>query len=295
MAVVTVNRQCRFVLAFAALTIDMRLSKKKITTQDVIAVGIGVAAPVEYTRRQRDLGLLRGEFGMPAWNGINPAAELKKMLRWETPFVLENDANLVALAEKRRGAAREIECAVVVKWTQGIGAGLIAGRDLLRGAPARQQALHRGLELGHVLLTPAAFSGTRTQAVTCSLCTSSAPGSLHHRLHASSLQIDRHGRRPGALRQANLMGVLEAHPGRRDPFDQRRACRTPVPRDRARHTGGDQASRNMSPAVCSADPGVGDLSSTAVAYPPVTERRHSAGGWRFVTASRRAGRIMFTW
>jgi predicted NBD/HSP70 family sugar kinase len=111
----------------------------------LIGVGIGVSAPVSFPREEgSEYGLLRGELVPPAWQGMSPAKELQQQLRWQLPFLVDNDANLDALAEQRWGAARGKSDVTFIKWTGGIGAGLILGAELQRGA--------RGVagEVGHV-------------------------------------------------------------------------------------------------------------------------------------------------
>lgn len=83
---------------------------------------------------------------------------LKSRLGWQDiPVVVDNDANLSALAEHIFGAGRPSRLGdrppyddiIYVEWSQGIGAGLILGGELYRG---------RGVagEIGHTVLRPAA-------------------------------------------------------------------------------------------------------------------------------------------
>jgi glucokinase len=62
------------------------------------------------------------------------------------PVVVDNDANLAALAEHRAGAARGFSEAVVLTIGTGIGGGLILGGQLYRGA------VGAAAELGHVVI-----------------------------------------------------------------------------------------------------------------------------------------------
>src|SRR5690606_23926627 len=52
----------------------------------------------------------------------------------EAPVVLGDDANVIALAEWRAGAGRGFDDLLVVKASTGLGAGVIAGGALQRGA-----------------------------------------------------------------------------------------------------------------------------------------------------------------
>ena len=64
-------------------------------------------------------------------------------LRLQTPVVLDNDANMLTLAELWFGAGRELADFAVVTIESGVGMGLVLGNKLYRGAHGK------GLELGH--------------------------------------------------------------------------------------------------------------------------------------------------
>jgi predicted NBD/HSP70 family sugar kinase len=122
---------------------------------DVVGVGISLAAPVDG----------EGGFAWPGpagirWSGrwdewqlMRVRDDLRRRLRWAgTPFVLENDAYLSALAEFVWGVTRSAQFAgmdyanmVYIEWSRRIGAGLILEGDLYRG---------RGLagEFGHSIV-----------------------------------------------------------------------------------------------------------------------------------------------
>lgn len=101
------------------------------------AVVMGVPAPIDIRT-----GLLRGGNLLPGWSGLRPAAELAALI--DAPVRAENDANLGALGELVQGAGRGGRNFLYVKAATGIGAGVILGGQLYRGA--------RGTagEIGHV-------------------------------------------------------------------------------------------------------------------------------------------------
>jgi glucokinase len=92
----------------------------------VDAVGVGMPGPVD--RR----GVLRVGAHLPGLFDVPVADELRDRL--EVPVVVDNDATCAAMGEYGRGAARGTSDAVVVTLGTGIGAGLIAGGELQRGA-----------------------------------------------------------------------------------------------------------------------------------------------------------------
>ncbi|GGG70899.1 ROK family protein [Sinomonas atrocyanea] len=91
----------------------------------VLAAAAGVAAPVDRDGRiatprdfweQFDVGLAEGLRARHGW-----------------PVILENDANLAALAEQWRGAAQGVDDVAVVLAGERLGAGLLESGRLLRG------------------------------------------------------------------------------------------------------------------------------------------------------------------
>lgn len=83
---------------------------------------------------------------LPGWMGRYPAAELAS--RCGCPVTVENDANLAALGEHAHGAARDVRDLIYVKASRGIGAGLVLGGRLYRGATGVAG------NLGHVIVAP---------------------------------------------------------------------------------------------------------------------------------------------
>ncbi|WP_210495660.1 ROK family transcriptional regulator [Patulibacter sp. SYSU D01012] len=106
-----------------------------------VGVGVAVSAPVVRTPEAP-----AGAQILPGWPELPPLDELERRLG--RPVIVDNDANLGALAEVRDGAARGARNVLYVMLSGGIGAGLILDGQLVRG--------HRGItgELGHVVLDP---------------------------------------------------------------------------------------------------------------------------------------------
>nr|WP_218910513.1 ROK family transcriptional regulator [Nocardioides thalensis] len=103
---------------------------------DLELVGMCVPAPLDRRSSRINTGILSG------WRDVSPAQELGRRL--SVPVVADNDANLGALAEHARGAARGSAHAVFVKVASGVGAGIVLGGRLHRGATGRAG------EIGHV-------------------------------------------------------------------------------------------------------------------------------------------------
>ncbi|MEU4875280.1 ROK family transcriptional regulator [Streptomyces sp. NPDC021608] len=84
---------------------------------------------------------------LPPWRpGDDPAGDLGAWLGVRA--VIDNDANLGALAEQTYGTRENAETVVYVKASTGVGAGIIVHNNVLRG--------HRGMagEIGHLTVDP---------------------------------------------------------------------------------------------------------------------------------------------
>ena len=128
-------------LDVALALVEEILAEAQIERSRVIGAGLGLPGPVD----QAD-GVIGSSAILPGWVGVAAAEELHRRL--DVPVVVDNDANLGALAEFRHGAGRGASDLVYVKVASGIGAGLILGGRLYRGWGGMAG------ELGHVLVEP---------------------------------------------------------------------------------------------------------------------------------------------
>ncbi len=90
-------------------------------------IGVGFGGPVDFER-----GVVLLSHHVPGWEGIQLRAELER--RFETPVVVDNDANAGTLGEWKFGAGRGCSDLLYVNIGTGIGGGIIAGGRPLRGA-----------------------------------------------------------------------------------------------------------------------------------------------------------------
>ena len=68
---------------------------------------------------------------MSGWDGVPLPPYFRELT--DAPVILDNDANVIALAE-RRGDRQAFDDLLVIKASTGLGAGIIAGGTLQRGA-----------------------------------------------------------------------------------------------------------------------------------------------------------------
>jgi glucokinase-like ROK family protein len=115
------------VLSRAEELLDDLLAERPPQASPVWGVGIGLPGPVEYASGRPIAPPI-----MPGWDGYPVRGRLAE--RYDVPTWVDNDVNLMALGELRLGLARGERDVVFIKLGTGIGAGLISGGLLHRGA-----------------------------------------------------------------------------------------------------------------------------------------------------------------
>jgi len=93
---------------------------------DIMGIGIGVPGPVQHATGQ----LIRPPI-MPGWDGVDIPLAVRR--RFDVPVLVDNDVNLLALGE-RANVWPDVDDLVFIKVSTGIGAGIISGGALQRGA-----------------------------------------------------------------------------------------------------------------------------------------------------------------
>jgi predicted NBD/HSP70 family sugar kinase/DNA-binding CsgD family transcriptional regulator len=104
---------------------------------DVVGVGVGLPAPID--SRTRKLG---APSLLPDWEGLNVDEFISDAVG--RTVVVENDANLGALAEHTWGAGRGYDNMAYLKLSEGVGAGLVLDGKLFHGGRAGTAG-----EIGH--------------------------------------------------------------------------------------------------------------------------------------------------
>ncbi len=106
-------------------------------------VGIGVAVPSPVDPRQP---FALSEVVLPEWHGASGLEAIGE--RFGVPVMVDNDANLGALAEQWWGAGRGIRDFAYVKVGTGVGSGHVINGELYRGATGFAG------EIGHLSMDP---------------------------------------------------------------------------------------------------------------------------------------------
>ncbi|MDX6588611.1 MAG: hypothetical protein QOI31_3084 [Solirubrobacterales bacterium] len=126
-------------LAEAGKFVDEVLAEAEVERSRVIGAVMGLPAPIN-----RVTGTVWDSSILPGWAGIDAAAEASSRLN--LPVVVENDANLGALAELTWGAAKGRSEVAYLKVASGVGGGLISGGRLSHGVGGTAG------EIGHTIV-----------------------------------------------------------------------------------------------------------------------------------------------
>lgn len=122
----------------ASAMLDALLEKVDAAPEEVLNIGLGLPAPITNDNVVLSSAIL------PGWEGVNAKTAVEERLG--RPAHIENDANLGALAEHLHGAGAGHDDLVYVKVSSGVGAGMILGGKLFRGAKGTAG------EIGHLTI-----------------------------------------------------------------------------------------------------------------------------------------------
>jgi predicted NBD/HSP70 family sugar kinase/biotin operon repressor len=129
-------------IRLVAATLDELLARCGLNRDAILGLGVGLPAPVDPVTGQVGSSSI-----LPGWVGV-PAAETVSAA-FGVPVIVDNDANLGALAEMLWGAAQGCEDLVYIKASTGIGAGLVMHGRVYRGAAGTAG------EIGHMTIDEA--------------------------------------------------------------------------------------------------------------------------------------------
>lgn len=113
------------------------ISQTRLKKSDILGLGIGLPGPIDARN-----GIVHFLPNIPGWKEVKLAAILKKNLG--LPVCLDNDVNLMTIAELALGAARGFKNALCLTLGTGVGGGIIIDGKFYRGAN------NAGGEIGHV-------------------------------------------------------------------------------------------------------------------------------------------------
>jgi len=126
---------------FVAALVDECLARWGKGAERLVGIGAAVPSPVGPRNPDR-----LSEVAWPAWKGRAGFSFLSERLG--VPVLVDNNANLGALAEHWWGAGRGVDDVTYIKIGTGIGSGHIVGGRLERGATGAAG------EIGHMVMDP---------------------------------------------------------------------------------------------------------------------------------------------
>lgn len=126
------------VIGFLVAAIEQLIADVAADGGDVSAVGVGIPSLIDQAR-----GIAVSTVHQPL-DGVPIRAILQERL--QLPVALDNDANCAMVAEWRIGGAVGCDDAVLLTIGTGIGSGVVAGGQLVRGATGA------ATELGHMVI-----------------------------------------------------------------------------------------------------------------------------------------------
>lgn len=124
------------VLAWVVRAVGELLGEQGRPADALAAIGIGLPGPVEHSTGRPNNPPI-----MPGWDRYDVPARLRR--DYPVPVLVDNDVNIMALGEQQ-AAFPDSQDLIFVKVATGIGAGIIAGGTLQRGAQGTAG------DLGHV-------------------------------------------------------------------------------------------------------------------------------------------------
>ena len=124
--------------AVAPVLLDL-VARLRAEHDGVAAIGVGAAGLVEWPAGRMIWAPNNAYQDWPVREQLEAATGL--------PVIVDNDANVAALAEARLGESRNRDLVLITVGT-GIGGGLVLGGHIYRGPTGR------GAELGHIILNP---------------------------------------------------------------------------------------------------------------------------------------------
>lgn len=117
------------------------LDQTEAGRRPLVGIGVAVPSPIDPSHPNQ-----LSQVVLPKWNGNLGLQDLAD--RYHVPLLIDNDANLGALAEQWWGAGRDVKDFAYIKVATGIGAGHVIGGDIYRGATGVAG------EIGHIAIDP---------------------------------------------------------------------------------------------------------------------------------------------
>ena len=189
------------VLGWVTHTVRTLLRKDKRRIADLAAIGIGLPGPVEHST-----GRAINPPIMPGWDRYDVPARVRRDL--DVPVLIDNDVNIMALGEQHAHLP-DVDDLVFIKVSTGIGAGIISGGSLQRGA------MGTAGDVGHVRLQRADGVACRCGNEGCLEAVAAAPA-LAADLRAAGEDVRSSSDIVGLVRSGNVAAIQVVRQAGRD-------------------------------------------------------------------------------
>jgi len=116
------------VLGRVCTLLENMLYENNFSPEQLKGIGVGIPGPVDFST-----GTLVSPLIMPGWDRY---PIIQTMQQWfpDIPTIVDNDVNLMAFGEVIQGAGQGVDSVIFVKIGTGIGAGVVCGGRIHRGA-----------------------------------------------------------------------------------------------------------------------------------------------------------------
>ena len=189
------------VLGWVTDTVDQLLTEDRRDLSHLAAIGIGLPGPVEHsTGRPINPPI------MPGWDRYDVPGHVQR--RFPVPVLIDNDVNIMALGEQQ-AQWPSVTDLVFIKVATGIGAGIISGGTLQRGAQGTAG------DLGHVRVTRADGLVCRCGNEGCLEALAAAPA-LAARLREAGAEVADGSEVVDLVRAGDLVAVQAVREAGRD-------------------------------------------------------------------------------
>ncbi len=128
------------VLADIESALKSLVARTGTSQSDIRAMGIGCGGPLD-----RETGVILTAPNLPGWDNLPLAKHFEDI--FSAPAFIDNDVNLMALGEARRGAGKGIDYSAYFNIGTGIGGGIIINGKVYRGCG-------NAGEFGHQIIIP---------------------------------------------------------------------------------------------------------------------------------------------
>jgi predicted NBD/HSP70 family sugar kinase len=171
-------------------TVSSLLSTLQRTSEDLIAVGIGLPGPVEHFTGKPSQPPI-----MPGWDGFDVPNYVQRT--FDVAVLVDNDVNIMALGE-RAVSWPETDNMLFLKVATGIGSGIISSGQLQRGANGTAG------DVGHIAVNRAAGIACRCGNIGCLEAIAGRPA-VARALRSAGVDVPHDTDVMALVRQGNLL------------------------------------------------------------------------------------------